>query len=454
MNGEEGLVLAPDMDSELILTNDTYVREIMHKYTLLSISDSLSRVSGEKGINCHSRAHQMGHIAYEELGSGAFKSCGIQCHSGCIHGATEAFFAEKGTSNLEKDIEILCSNQFSGFGTYQCLHGIGHGLMAWANYDLPVALEICDVLPSYSSRASCWGGAFMENIVGTLSDKRGSHYSDYISDDPHYPCNILNSTYQPMCYFLQTSRMLQVFSGDFAKVSQACSEAPEQSRINCFSSMGRDASGRSKGHEEKAIDYCTYAQGEYRKYCFIGVVQDQLWDESQAPAALKVCQELERFNMSDECYTILVHRSGEVLMTEESKDKFCSDIPPKFFEQCKKTTPSKFVMEDGSRTAESYSREKIRSPGQKIHIINFIGDTFTPDKIEISLGDSVTWINKGDYDFWPASNIHPTHEIYPEFDPKGPIAPGKNWTFTFTKTGIHRFHDHLYESATGVVRVN
>ena len=55
--------------------------------------------------------------------------------------------------------------------------------------------------------------------------------------------------------------------------------------------------------------------------------------------------------------------------------------------------------------------------------------------------------------FWPASNIHPTHMIYPEFDAKRPVASGKDWSFTFTKKGTWRYHDHLNPEATGTVVV-
>jgi plastocyanin len=79
---------------------------------------------------------------------------------------------------------------------------------------------------------------------------------------------------------------------------------------------------------------------------------------------------------------------------------------------------------------------------------------FTPSNFEVPLGQSVCWINRENSDGrWPASNIHPTHEIYAEFDPKKPIPPGQTWCFTFDQEGIWRFHDHLFPEFTGVVRV-
>ena len=49
--------------------------------------------------------------------------------------------------------------------------------------------------------------------------------------------------------------------------------------------------------------------------------------------------------------------------------------------------------------------------------------------------------------------MHPTHEIYTDFDPKRSLSPGENWTFTFTHAGRWRYHDHLSASSGGLVVV-
>ena len=41
--------------------------------------------------------------------------------------------------------------------------------------------------------------------------------------------------------------------------------------------------------------------------------------------------------------------------------------------------------------------------------------------------------NESGDDFWPASNVHPTHLLYPGFDAKKPILDGGSYSFTFTK---------------------
>lgn len=86
-------------------------------------------------------------------------------------------------------------------------------------------------------------------------------------------------------------------------------------------------------------------------------------------------------------------------------------------------------------------------------VIEFKDGRYNPSKITIKQNQTVTFMNHGQDAIWPASNIHPTHGIYPQFDPKKPIKVGDSWPFTFTKVGIWKFHDHLEPTITGEITV-
>jgi hypothetical protein len=79
----------------------------------------------------------------------------------------------------------------------------------------------------------------------------------------------------------------------------------------------------------------------------------------------------------------------------------------------------------------------------KTHSIVLTKDGFIPEKLTIHIGDTVVFSTTADKQFWPASNLHPTHDIYPAFDPQIPIEPDKTWAFTFNKEGNWKFHDHM-----------
>lgn len=87
------------------------------------------------------------------------------------------------------------------------------------------------------------------------------------------------------------------------------------------------------------------------------------------------------------------------------------------------------------------------------HEIKLTEEGFVPSTVTIAKGDTVVFTTTRDKSFWPASDLHPTHTIYPEFDPKQPIEPDKSWSFRFDQEGEWRFHDHLAPLFRGVIRV-
>jgi plastocyanin len=78
---------------------------------------------------------------------------------------------------------------------------------------------------------------------------------------------------------------------------------------------------------------------------------------------------------------------------------------------------------------------------------------YSPATITIPAGTTVAFINESSGELWPASNIHPTHGLYPEFDPRKPVPPGMAWTFTFATPGTWPMHDHIQPNIVGTIFV-
>jgi len=87
-------------------------------------------------------------------------------------------------------------------------------------------------------------------------------------------------------------------------------------------------------------------------------------------------------------------------------------------------------------------------------MVDITSSGFSPKALEISQGDTVTWTNKDSASSWPASNNHPTHNIYPGFDASRGLRDGESYSFTFDKVGTWGYHDHLSLSHTGTIIVN
>ncbi len=318
-------------DSTAVFHDTNALYSYMKKFGIEATMVQLVSLGGQFG-DCHNSAHEAGRIAYHLFDAQAFDACTADCHSGCYHGASEKYFEAHGMRDLARDLSLICPGTLNPFFSHQCIHGIGHGLTAWSDYDIFEALRNCDKLPY--REASCHSGVFMENIVGGLAAGFG-HYTKYLSDDPHFPCNAVPEQYVDACYFYQTSRMAQLFSGDFRKVAAACSEAPERARRPCFESMGRDISARTRGNPSLSIVECAHApEGFLREGCLVGAVQDYFWTPSGAESALAFCRALEVSSEKQACYGTIFTRARDVLASEAAQGDFCAQVESAYQPSC------------------------------------------------------------------------------------------------------------------------
>jgi hypothetical protein len=86
-------------------------------------------------------------------------------------------------------------------------------------------------------------------------------------------------------------------------------------------------------------------------------------------------------------------------------------------------------------------------------VVELTEEGFSPKDLTVLKGQTVTFKTSRGKDFWPASDLHPTHGIYPEFDPLEPVAADKSWGFRFDKVGEWRYHDHLFPYYRGTIKV-
>lgn len=85
--------------------------------------------------------------------------------------------------------------------------------------------------------------------------------------------------------------------------------------------------------------------------------------------------------------------------------------------------------------------------------VTYTNDGFNPAELKIKAGTEVTFVNQSDTKMWIASAPHPTHMLYPEFDEKASVSKGDSYSFTFSKVGIHPYHNHLLLGKYGKIIV-
>ncbi len=253
---------------------------------------------------CHQLTHMVGRAATDKYAtvSEAYTHGDSFCWSGYYHGVMEGIVSKMG-GDVANRLDSICSDipgkaQYT-FDYYNCVHGLGHGVMYILNNEVIESLKLCDNLTGWWEQSSCHGGVFMENIIAD----EVNHKSKYISKvDPQYPCNIVDAKYKTTCYLMQTSHMLILVDGNFEKVFLQCEEVPEEYRNTCYQSLGRDASGRSVSSVAQTRISCMLGQNaDAIKYCFRGAVMDFIAYHHSDVQAKELCAALPE-NLQSDCF--------------------------------------------------------------------------------------------------------------------------------------------------------
>jgi mono/diheme cytochrome c family protein len=225
--------------------------------------------------DCHRIAHRMGSAAlsrFKDKVAPAFIAGSPVCASGYYHGIIERAFLGQPTDRLAIVARQLCSDPAideQRFLAYQCIHGLGHGLMIYTGYDLPGSLKTCDDLRTGFDRVSCSGGVFMENFNASY----GVSSKFLRAGDPIYPCNDVAERHKLYCYLLVTANILKVENHDQAKTAKACRRSEPAWISTCFESFGRDVSGIAGKSASKALASCRLATRNERD-CLYGVARE------------------------------------------------------------------------------------------------------------------------------------------------------------------------------------
>lgn len=317
--------------------------ELTYWIRILGAEKAMAKILTDSGNgstrDCHQEAHQLGRISYQLFGAEVFKEGSASCHSGFYHGAMEALLHEKGTVNLASTITSVCNLFDTRFGNFECLHGIGHGVMAYEDYDLLQALRDCAGLPDQFAQSSCYGGVFMENVVTAQgTGATPGHTTAWANQDPHFPCNILSEDHEMnyQCYQMQTSWMLTLVNNDFKKVAAECTRAPKDMVSVCFQSFGRDAAGNTLRNPQKIKTLCDLApQGDLYGRCVTGalnVIVD-FWGSGLTREASDLCAIIPDQGKKN-CYSTLAGRLMDIFKSDEERKKGCGYFEPAYQSLC------------------------------------------------------------------------------------------------------------------------
>lgn len=311
---------------------DALFRRYLTRYPTqdaLRLLEKYQAADGDIRNACHPVVHAIGRETFRVQRSvqSSFQVCDGTCHSGCYHGVIERFLGgidggHVSQDDLKRRAADVCPGAPDSYLHFQCVHGLGHGVLFFSGYRLDEALGVCDSLRTEKDQRSCYGGVFMENLAAASQDRRDVHPTDY-----HYPCSRLGPRYRGDCYLMQTSRMIDMglFTG---RLFEECAKAGPHRR-QCMTSIGRDLSNHSRvdGPEWVAAQ-CEWHPADDRRSCIRGVVValiDNTWDLRYALpfcAALKAGEDRGYcVNMSAR-YVVRNHDVTPEAITEQCRQHF------------------------------------------------------------------------------------------------------------------------------------
>jgi mono/diheme cytochrome c family protein len=245
--------------------------------------------------NCHSITHMIGAGGLRhfdgEIGK-AFVAGNSTCGSGYYHGLLQWKLAGLDEEEVGPVAREACDDpeiRANNFIYYQCVHGLGHGVMLYTGLELPIALRLCHELETEFDQTSCSGGVFMEN----LSSSFGLRTRWLKDDNLLYPCNIVSRQDKLYCYLLVSSRILPAVGWNWEKAADWCRKSDKDFIDICFQSYGRDVSGKAVRDPVLMRRYCARA-GSGERECLFGAARDMLNNDANDLRARELCSAVKR----------------------------------------------------------------------------------------------------------------------------------------------------------------
>ncbi len=273
---------------------------VLHRQGLAAALDTLERAAERDSAvmrDAHQTAHALGRQAVVDQRGDAsvIRQCSPRFASGCYHGVVEASLRARGRVDMA-DLERMCVGAGGAdqpAPVYECLHGLGHGVLGGVGMDLPLALKDCDRLTKPHFRESCHSGAFMEAISTAIGGPMpGMH--DHVAGgdpmdhdarhpasagrlaidpgDPYSPCDRFDDPYAQACWLFQAFVILRHNGFDIRGAFRTCDAAPGGRAGACYESLGHQMTGLFQRDDRWIVAQCGAGRPELAPRCAGGAV--------------------------------------------------------------------------------------------------------------------------------------------------------------------------------------
>lgn len=347
-----------------------YFEKLANKKGAVYAYDVLKVAPLPPNIDMHLLGHVIGDILYLQQGVNGMKYCTQDFRNACSHTVAVGLFLEKGELALN-EIAKVCAEAPGGKGAHtMCFHGLGHGVLAYTNYNLPEAVALCKktgtASKNYQEYSECIGGIIMEQISGGDHDKSTWEKQRKLNlklEDPLYPCNsyiITDSAAKKFCYLYLTPHLFNssglMINGrptdeTISRAFKLCERIPVSeggSRESCFGGFGKEFVVLAKDRDIRKIDqlsdeenqkvynWCSLTNNEKGNQSCIKYAMNSIYwgGENSRSGAYNFCNQITNQSLKNFCFTELINSVSVYIDSPLYRKEFCQEIPSDLMEKC------------------------------------------------------------------------------------------------------------------------
>lgn len=330
----------------------------------------LKKANLPPNTDLHLLGHVVGDVLYKQQGAEGIKICTEDFRNACSHSIVVGFFIDKGDSALS-EIQKACKKAPGGLGAYtMCFHGLGHGILAYKQYDLPKAIEICKKTGTQEhgnqESSQCISGTVMEIISGGGHDKNlwSKQRKKYLfADNPFYLCSnsFVPKEAKTLCYAYITPYLWEAVGADlgrptdedFKKSFALCNQMPEEDKAyidTCFGGFGKEFVGLAVSRDIRRVDqmndtqlttiynWCQLTEDSAGiMACLNQALSSLYWGgENDRNASIRFCNVISDQENKRNCFINLIGQVSAFIKDSKYRHSFCQEIPVQFNNECKR----------------------------------------------------------------------------------------------------------------------
>jgi len=331
----------------------------------------LKKASFQGEIDLHLLGHVVGDELYKQKSIEGISDCTNDFRNACSHSIVVGTLLEHGEGAISR-INEACQKAPGGKGAYtMCFHGLGHGILAFYNYELPPTIELCKKTGTkeYGNReyVECGGGAIMEMVGGGFHDKiawEEGRKKYFTTDDPLSPCssNFMPQETRSICYIYITPRLWEAVgadsghptSSDFAKAFPLCEKITtgKENKNACYEGFGKEFIGLANSRDirlealaqldskafQKIYDWCSLTPyKEAGTLCLISTLNSLYWGgENKSDISINFCETVSTNDntQGEACFNRLTENVSFYISNRNYKKNFCNTLPKEYQSSC------------------------------------------------------------------------------------------------------------------------